>query len=58
MLKKNEQQEKHPISHQKLIHAGKILDDNSKVSDAKLGEIFSCINGQKGKYQKVFLTSY
>jgi len=33
-----EQQEKHPISHQKLIHAGKILDDNSKVSDAKLGE--------------------
>jgi len=35
---KIEQQEKHPVSHQKLIHAGKILDDNLKVVDAKISE--------------------
>jgi len=33
-----EQQEKHPVGHQKLIHAGKILEDNSHVSDCKIGE--------------------
>jgi len=35
---KIEKQEKHPVAYQKLIHAGKVLDDNLRVSDAKLGE--------------------
>jgi len=35
---KIEKQENHPFAHQKLIHAGKILEDNVKVSDCKIGE--------------------
>jgi len=35
---KIEKQEKHPVAYQKLIHAGKVLDDHLRVSDAKLGE--------------------
>jgi len=38
LKEKIERQEKHPVSHQKLIHAGKILDDNLRVSEAKIGE--------------------
>jgi UV excision repair protein RAD23 len=33
-----EQQEKHPISWQKLIHAGKVLDDDTKVSSYNISE--------------------
>jgi len=35
---KIEKQENQPVAHQKLIHAGKILDDGMKVEDAKIGE--------------------
>jgi UV excision repair protein RAD23 len=35
---KIEAQEKFPVAHQKLIHAGKILEDNSKITDSKIGE--------------------
>jgi len=33
-----EQTQSHPVSHQKLIHSGKVLDDTLRISDAKIGE--------------------
>eukprot|EP01118_Nematostelium_gracile_P015472 TRINITY_DN620_c0_g1_i1.p1 TRINITY_DN620_c0_g1~~TRINITY_DN620_c0_g1_i1.p1 ORF type:complete len:390 (+),score=122.53 TRINITY_DN620_c0_g1_i1:55-1224(+) len=38
LKEKIEAQEKHPVSHQKLIHSGKILEDGQKVVDCKIGE--------------------
>jgi UV excision repair protein RAD23 len=38
LKEKIEAQEKHPVSHQKLIHSGKILEDDQKVGDCKIGE--------------------
>lgn len=35
---KIEQTEKFPVSHQRLIHAGKVLEDNLKISEANIGE--------------------
>lgn len=35
---KIEKQENHPVAHQKLIKAGKILEDGTKVSEAGIGE--------------------
>jgi len=35
---KIEQQEKHPIAWQKLIHAGKVLEDDAKVSSYNISE--------------------
>jgi len=35
---KIEQQEKHPIAWQKLIHAGKVLDDDTKVASYNISE--------------------
>lgn len=35
---KIEKQENHPVAHQKLIKSGKILEDNTVVSEAGIGE--------------------